>query len=37
MRNMPALIFELDDSIEYGTHMDKLISEVIKKDNENSK
>lgn len=37
MRNIPALIFELDDSIEYGTHMDKLISEVIKKDNENSK
>lgn len=35
LRNMPELIFEIDDSIEYGSHMDKVISEVIKKDNEN--
>ena len=35
MRNIPALIFELDDSMEYGAHMDKVIKEVIDKDNEN--
>jgi len=35
MRNIPALLFELDDSMEYGAHMDKVINEVIKKDNEN--
>lgn len=34
MRNIPALTFVLDDSIEYGAHMDKVIDEVIKKDNE---
>ena len=34
MRNVPALTFVLDDSMEYGEHMDKVISEVIKKDNE---
>lgn len=32
MRNIPALQFELDDSIEYGAYMDKVIDEVIKKD-----
>ena len=32
MRNMPQLIFEIDDSLEYGMHMDKVISEVMKKD-----
>ncbi|MDO4282947.1 MAG: 30S ribosome-binding factor RbfA [Clostridia bacterium] len=37
MRNMPELIFELDDSMEYGAYMDKVIQEVIKKDNENKK
>ncbi|MDD3304142.1 MAG: 30S ribosome-binding factor RbfA [Clostridia bacterium] len=37
MRNVPALVFELDDSIEYGTHMDKIISDVVKKDKENNK
>ena len=37
MRNMPALLFELDDSMEYGAHMDKVIQDVIKKDNENKK
>lgn len=35
MRNIPALQFELDDSIEYGAYMDKVIDEVIKKDEEN--
>lgn len=35
LRNMPELIFEIDDSIEYGSHMDKVINEVIKKDSEN--
>ena len=25
MRNIPSIMFELDDSIEYGDHMDKLI------------
>ena len=35
MRNIPALIFELDDSIEYGAYMDKVIQDVIKKDEEN--
>lgn len=34
MRNIPALQFELDDSLEYGSYMDKVIDEVIKKDNE---
>ena len=32
--NVPALTFVLDDSMEYGAHMDKLIDEVIKKDEE---
>ena len=35
MRNVPELVFELDDSMEYGAHMDKVISEVMKKDNQN--
>lgn len=35
MKNMPEIVFELDDSIEYGSHMDKVINEVIRKDNEN--
>lgn len=34
MRNIPSIIFELDDSIEYGDHMDKLIDEVIRNDEE---
>lgn len=34
MRNIPSIMFELDDSIEYGDHMDKLIDEVIKNDEE---
>lgn len=32
MRNIPSLQFELDDSIEYGAYMDKVIDEVMKKD-----
>lgn len=32
MRNIPSLQFEIDDSIEYGIHMDKVIDEVINKD-----
>ena len=35
MKNMPELVFELDDSIEYGSHMDEVINEVIRKDNQN--
>lgn len=35
MRNIPSLQFELDDSIEYGAYMDKVIDEVMKKDEEN--
>ena len=35
MRNIPSLQFELDDSIEYCAYMDKVIDEVIKKDEEN--
>lgn len=35
MRNMPSITFELDDSMEYGAHMDKVIKEVIERDNKN--
>ncbi len=35
MRNMPDITFVLDESMEYGAHMDKVIKEVIQKDNEN--
>ena len=35
MRNMPDITFELDNSIEYGEHMDKVIKEVMEKDNMN--
>ena len=34
MRNIPSIMFELDDSIEYGDHMDKFIDEVIRNDEE---
>ena len=33
MKNMPAITFELDDSMEYGAHMDKVIKEVMNKEN----
>jgi ribosome-binding factor A len=36
MRNIPELQFELDDSIEYGAYMDKVIDNVIKNDEKNS-
>lgn len=32
MRNVPALQFALDDSIAYGNHMDRVIQDVIDKD-----
>lgn len=34
-RNVPALTFVIDDSLEYGSHMDKVIDEVMKNDNNN--
>ena len=34
IRNIPDLIFKLDNSMEYGEYMDKIIDEVIKKDSE---
>ena len=34
LRNMPDIIFCLDDSMEYGAHMDEVISKVIEKDKE---
>ena len=35
MRNIPELVFELDNSMEYGSHMEKVINEVINNDNKN--
>ena len=32
MRNIPELTFEIDDSLEYGSHMDRVIKEVLDKD-----
>ena len=32
MRNMPDITFVLDESMEYGAHMDKVIKEVMEKD-----
>lgn len=32
MRNIPELVFELDNSMEYGEHMDKVIKDVIEND-----
>ena len=32
LRHTPELIFRLDESIEYGNHMSKLISDVISRD-----
>lgn len=37
LRHIPDLIFKLDETIEHGLYMDKLIDEVIKRDNENRK
>ena len=36
MRNTPELTFALDDSLEYGFYMDKVIKEVIEKDKLNN-
>ena len=33
IRNIPELNFKLDDSIEYGMHIEKLIKEIHKNDN----
>ena len=30
LRNTPELIFKLDDSIEYGIHLSKIIDEIKK-------
>ncbi len=35
LRYTPELTFKLDDSVEYGIKMSKLIDEISKKDNEN--
>ena len=35
-RNIPSLEFIVDNSMEYGMNMDKLIDEVIKKDGNNN-
>ena len=35
MRNMPDITFELDNSMEYGEHMDRVIKEVMDRDNMN--
>lgn len=32
MRNVPSLVFKLDDSIEYGAYMDQVIKNVIDSD-----
>lgn len=34
MRNIPSLTFVLDDSIEYGNHMDKVIQQVMNTEKE---
>lgn len=34
LRRVPDLIFEIDTSLAYGRHMDALIDEVVKKDEE---
>ena len=34
LRNTPELIFELDDSIEYGTRIDSILKEIMPKKEE---
>lgn len=34
LRNTPELIFELDDSIEYGTKIDRILKEILPKKEE---
>ena len=36
LRNTPEIRFLLDESIEYGVHMSKMIDDVTKKDSSNS-
>ncbi len=36
-RNVPELIFKIDDSMEYGFHMDKVIKNVIENNSKNNK
>ena len=37
MRNIPDITFEIDNSMEYGNYMDKVINKVIEEDNKNHK
>jgi ribosome-binding factor A len=37
LRNTPELLFKLDESIEYGMHMSKIIQEVMKDSEKNDK
>ena len=34
IRHTPKLVFKFDESIEYGNHIDKIISEIHGEDNE---
>lgn len=34
LRNTPELVFELDDSIEYGTRIDSILKEILPKKDE---
>ena len=36
LRNTPELIFELDDSIEYGTRIDAILKEILPEKNDNN-
>ncbi len=36
-RNIPDIVFELDDSMEYGSKMEQIIKEVSERDRENHK
>ena len=37
LRNTPELIFEIDDSIEYGAKIDKILNEIIPKEEKKTK
>ena len=37
LRNTPELIFEIDDSIEYGAKIDKILNEIIPKEKQETK
>lgn len=36
LRNTPELIFELDESIEYGTRIDAILKEILPEKNDNN-